>query len=426
MPSVGWQAFAHSLFEWLCLDFVLESGDGWVTQALGSGLIRRIGNEARDYAWGSTTLIPDYFGVPATGKPMAEIWFGTHAGSPTRVLNQDHSDAGTLLDLRQGQPLDFLLKLLAAGQPLSLQAHPNSAQAAEGFARENALGLALDAANRNYKDDKHKPEMLVALTPFQALGGFRPIEQIEQLFGWLAGSEVPQLATAFSGWLSVLRAEGLRALFVQLLQVGSAVAPVTQALAEHAEELLAEHPGSDYEQHLGLVLQLQQHYPGDPGVVASLLLNFIELQPGEAVQIAAGQIHAYVSGLGVEIMAASDNVLRGGLTPKHIDTAELQRVLDFAAEQVPVLTARELAAGLWQYPRQCDDFLLYRLELDGTRVLADLKLANPAIVLCTAGQVAVSDSTEAREVLTKGEAAYLADARFSTFAGSGTVFLATN
>lgn len=388
-------------------------------------MIRRIANEPRDYAWGSTTLIPDYFGVPETGKPMAEIWFGTHSGSPTRVLSATNSDAGTLLDLRSGAPLDFLLKLLAAGQPLSLQAHPNSEQAREGFERENALGIPLDAVHRNYRDDRHKPEMLVALTPFQALGGFRPLPQVEELFGWLAKSDDPVLATAFTDWLGVLTGEGLRSLFVKLLELGSSVAPITRALAEHAEELLAEHPSHDFEQHLRLVVELQEHYPGDPGVVASLLMNFLELEPGQAIQIAAGQIHAYISGLGVEIMAASDNVLRGGLTPKHIDTAELGRVLDFATAEVPVLTARELAAGLWEYPRQCEDFLLYRLELDGTRVLADLTLAEPAIVLTTVGQVAVSDSTGEREVLEKGQAAYLADARFVTFAGSGTAFLAT-
>ena len=143
-------------------------------------MIRKITNSARDYAWGSKNLISDYFGIEPTGQPMAEIWFGTHPGSPTRLLGSEQ----TLIELR-GKPLSFLFKILAAGQPLSLQAHPTVEQAREGFARENAAGIPLDSENRNYKDDQHKPEMVVALTPFRALTGFREASETEVLLAKL-------------------------------------------------------------------------------------------------------------------------------------------------------------------------------------------------------------------------------------------------
>ena len=382
-------------------------------------------NSARDYAWGSTTSIPDYFGIPATGQPMAEIWFGTHPGSMTSV-----SGNGTLLELRNKEPLPFLFKILAAGSPLSIQAHPNSQQAIDGFAAENALGIPLDAAYRNYKDDKHKPEMLVALTEFRAAVGFRPLEDAIQVFELIAAHAnekgFQRLALAFTAWAQTLKEKGLQHLFTQLLEAREQLAEVTADLAKSVATEPAGHGWSAPLEHLSTVPQLEQLYPGDPGIIIFLLMNLVELKPFEAIQVGAGVIHAYLGGLGLEIMASSDNVLRGGLTPKHIDVAELQKVLSFDSGEFSSLNAKKLMNGLFEYPRSVSDYLMYRIEVGGQNLLADLKLANPAIVICTSGEIAIGDSKDNRQVLTKGQVAYLADANFFSFSGSGTAFLGTN
>lgn len=387
-------------------------------------MIRKIHNTARDYAWGSTTLIPDYFGTPATGAPMAEVWFGTHPGSPASVAET----GTTLTQLREGKQLPFLLKILAAAQPLSIQAHPSKAQAVEGFERENAAGIPLDAADRNYKDDHHKPEMIVALTPFSALIGFRPRVDVVVSFQRLAlqaqelGFEV--LEDALTQLINLLRAHGIKAVFEAVLEQRGNLDEVTAQLAELAN---ASRSVDNIESaNLRLVPQLQELYPGDPGILVAQLLNRVELAPMQAAELPAGNVHAYISGLGVEIMANSDNVMRGGLTPKHIDISELMSVVDFGLGEDGVLEAKRLSEGLWVYPSKAADYLLYRVEVSGANLLADVELAKEAIVLCTAGEVAVSDSKGEREVLHQGQAAYLADARLYSFSGSGTAFLATS
>lgn len=387
-------------------------------------MIRIISNTARDYAWGSLNLIPDYFGTEATGKPMAEVWFGTHEGSPTRVADTD----GTLLDLRGGEPLPFLLKILAAGQPLSIQAHPNKQQALEGFERENAAGLNLSDPKRNYKDSHHKPEMIVALTPFTALVGFRERVDIVVSFQRLAMQaqqlELHELEDALANWIVTLRAGGVEELLGQLLNANGDLNLVTAQLAQLAQ--VSGAVDNIESANLALAPQLQDLYPGDPGVVVAQLLNVVELQPNQAAELGAGNLHAYISGLGVEIMANSDNVLRGGLTPKNVNVTELLKVVDFDASSKLAFEAVKMAEGLYRYPSVAEDYLLYRVEVSGSHLLADIELQEAAIVLCTAGEVAIGDSKGQREVLRKGQAAYLADARFCSFTGTGTAFIATS
>lgn len=379
-------------------------------------------NTARDYAWGSTHLISDYFGTPATGGPMAEIWYGTHPGSEPTV-----SGGGTLLQLRHGQELPFLFKVLAAGTPLSIQAHPNPQQAIDGFARENAAGIPLDASHRNYKDSKHKPEMIVALTPFWALVGFKQVATAVADFELLAQAATSgghrELADALSGWASQLEQQGIEPVMLGMLAARGELDAVTAAFASLAAN--ADQDLTTAVPHLKFVPELEELYAGDPGIFVSLLMNILELQPNESVQLGAGVIHAYLHGLGLEVMASSDNVLRGGLTPKHIDLVELARVLDFGSLDAVPLQAKQLAHGLFEYPRAVADYLMYRVEVSGSNLLADIKLANPAIAICTSGEVAIGDSKENRLVLSRGQVAYLADANFFSFSGSGTVFLAT-
>ena len=388
-------------------------------------MIRKLVNAPRDYAWGSTTLIPDYFGIEPTGKPMAEIWFGTHPGSLTQVAPSETEPAQSLLSLRDDQPLPFLFKILAAGQPLSLQAHPTSKQAVAGFERENALGIALDASNRNYKDARHKPEMLVALTEFHALAGFQDPADLQAEFELISKYASENLKPELAQWMTLL-AQGIKPLFTHLMSIREWIAPHITELVAACEQAVAAGEGSKFEASLKLTTELQKLYPGDVGVAISLLMNYVVLQPNQAVQIAAGHIHAYLSGLGVEIMAASDNVLRGGLTPKHIDVAQLQKILKFEGGQVAPVEGRTLTRGLTAYDQDVDDYLLYRVDVSGDNLLADLELKEPSIILCTSGEVAVSDSLANREVLRRGEAAYVEGARLVTIAGSGSGFIATH
>lgn len=381
-------------------------------------MITKLVNSARDYAWGSKNLISDFFGTAPTGKPMAEIWYGTHPGSLTKLANED----STLLDLRE-QPLTYLLKILAAAQPLSLQAHPNREQAQLGFATENALGLPIDSPDRNYKDDQPKPEMVVALTEFKALCGFREETSSHALLAKLALNASPELALEINHWRDLL-AESLQVLFEYLISQRTNLGQICADLVQTAEITRAAAP--EFAGSLDLVCELNKIYPGDPGVVISLLMNFVELKPMESLQLPAGNIHAYVSGLAIELMAASDNVLRGGLTQKHIDDVELSKVLSFVGQEQPIVHAKRILNGLFEYPRMAEEFQLYRIEVSGENLLADLELPNGCIAICTAGSVSIFDSQGVTETLALSEVAYLADARLFSFTGNGTLFIATN
>jgi mannose-6-phosphate isomerase len=384
-------------------------------------LIRRISNSARDYAWGSLNLISDYFGIEPTNKPMAEIWFGTHAGSPTKVDGAGHS----LLAERQGKHLSFLLKILAAAEPLSIQAHPTIAQAKIGFERENAIGIAIDSPTRNYKDAHHKPEMIVALTHFEALTGFRAQTETLELFDLISTGASSEFAQQLQSWRNLL-SQSIENLFSHLLDSRGQLEAATEKFSAAADAVLATGYPGEFKPVLELVLRLQELYPGDPGVVIATLMNYLELKPNQGAQLAAGNIHAYLSGLGIEIMAESDNVLRGGLTPKHIDVDELKQIVNFESEEPPLVEAKELSRGLWQYPRAVDDYSLYRIEVTGQNLLADLNLPDDSIILCTGGEVLVTDSQDSIETLKSGQAAYLSGARLFSVSGNGTAFLATH
>ncbi|MEO8528251.1 MAG: mannose-6-phosphate isomerase, class I [Pseudolysinimonas sp.] len=274
-----------------------------------------ITNDPRESDWGSLTAISDLLGRIPTGRPEAELWLGTHPVSPARIVPSGE-------DLRDvvGE-LPFLLKILAAASTLSLQVHPTTAQAREGFARENAAGIPLDAPNRNYKDPYAKPEMIYALSDeFRALCGFRAVAETRAV---LDVGGVGHL-------LSELRTDAdIRPVFEWLLSGDPDVAEIVSVISAAAQAAT----GDSWRTVRGLV----EHFPGDPGIVISLLLHTVGLRRGEALYLPAGNIHAYQEGLGIELMGPSDNVLRCGLTPKHVDIAELLSVLDFRALPAPVL-----------------------------------------------------------------------------------------
>jgi len=382
-------------------------------------MLVKLTNQPMDYAWGSTNLIPDYFGIEPTGKPMAEIWFGTHDGSPTQVKDLDVS----LQDLRvaRGMPdrLPFLLKILAAAAPLSIQAHPNPVQAKEGFAAENAAGVAITDSKRNYKDDRAKPEMIVALTEtFEAMVGFSDSRLIIERFAEIReASSSERLNAVLIKWSELLQSEdGLLQVCLETLSSAELDEQLISDLVDAAEQCPSL---------VDLVTHLSTHHGFDRGIVTALLMNYVVLSKGEAAFVPAGMPHAYLSGLGVEIMLASDNVLRGGLTPKHIDVVELAKVLVFEETEAKPVQVRKLAVGLEEFDIPTPEFHFYRATLSANNLLVDLNLPGDAIVLCTSGAIAVSSSKGEREVINPAEAAFISgDARTFSLAGNGEAFIA--
>lgn len=389
-----------------------------------------IENTPRDYAWGSDGAISALLGVAPTCAPEAELWLGAHAGSPARII--DAGAAGGARDLAElmavsGTRLPFLLKVLAASAPLSLQAHPTLEQARAGFARENALGVPLDAPHRNYKDPHPKPEIIVAVSErFEALCGFRPVAETVALLRALgvddlaARLETQSLRDVFE-WL-ITRGDGVTSLIARVSALPAGSLKTKEIGGENASPR-TEVPQNGQDSFvlgaLDTVRRLSAAYPGDPGIVIALLINRVTLRRGEALYLPAGNIHAYLDGVGIELMTASDNVMRGGLTPKHVDVDELRTVLDFGTTPIPYLR-----------PVPADGARLYRPDGPGFELLridgpARHALAGPAIALCTAGALTIAGATATVE-LSRGDAVYVTpDEAQLAFAGEGELFLAT-
>jgi mannose-6-phosphate isomerase len=372
-------------------------------------VIEKIENQARDYAWGSTTLLADELGFEATGGPMAEVWFGTHSGSPAQTVS------GVSLAELRAKPLGFLLKFLAAAIPLSIQVHPSRAKAIEGFARENAAGLEVDHPNRSYKDENPKSESLVAITEFEVLAGIRPASEVRASLESLRGFVTVNM-DALEGLIEVSEQEPDR-LFGEVLNGEADYSGlVGELVAQIKDPSRPEHE---------LLQDIFAEFGADKGALLALFMRHFLLQPGEALVVPPGTPHSYIRGLGLEIQDNSDNVLRAGLTPKLVDGGEFLHVLDIeVAKACEVVRAKQLAHGLFAYPAISDDYSLHRVEVSGQNLLADIKLPGDSIVVCISGEIAVSNSLEERVVLRRGEAAYVtADANFFTFAGSGVGYI---
>jgi mannose-6-phosphate isomerase len=383
-------------------------------------VLAELTNVPRDYSWGSSHLIADLQGREPSGAPEAEVWFGDHPGSPAQLPS-----LGMTLDAwfdaqeaEAGGPtrLPYLLKLLAAGSPLSIQVHPSREQAADGFAREEADGIPRDAAHRTYKDDNHKPEVIVAVSErFEALAGLRPLAGTRSILASLPQNDgVTALARALEG---VDEAAVLRDVLGWLLsgEAQSVVDDVIAAVREAARATPTD--------HLAALARVADAYPSDPGVVVALLMNHVVLGRGEAIFVPAGVLHAYLSGLGVEIMAASDNVLRGGLTPKHIDVDELLRILDATPGDAPVLPAIVGEPGVDVFAPGIPDFELLRVTVDDGEVRR-VRLRGPAIAVATAGAPTVS-AAGTRVRLTPGAAAFATpEEQHLEVTGAGELFLA--
>ena len=371
----------------------------------------RITEATQAYAWGSPSTLQDILGRDAKGV-LAEAWFGVHASAPS--LLEDGSTLATAIAAdvehalgpdvvaRFGSQLPYLLKIIAAERPISLQVHPHLGRARQGFDEEDAAGVPREAPHRNYKDRNHKPELVFALTQFEAVCGFRAPRRAAELFADLDSPLAKQLHA-----LLVERptSEGIRAAFTHLLD------PTTRPSLDEVEGLAAASAarlaaGSSSPRADRTVALLQAEYPGDPGVVARVVVNPVTRPPGGALFVPAGGVRSYLHGVAVEIMANSDNVLRAGLTPKHVDVPELLRNVDYVAAP-PIRIAPEVFHGSTKvFYAPVDDF-----ELSVTDVADDgrhpLPGRGPRVLLCLDGSMTVSTSEDGELTLGRGEAAFV-------------------
>ncbi len=382
-------------------------------------------NPIHHYAWGSHSALAELLGkaVP-TAQPEAELWLGAHPKAPSSIetdgvwvslLEALRASPQALLGpasfQRYGAELPFLLKLIAAERPLSLQAHPNAEQARTGFEREEAAQIPISAPQRNYKDAHHKPELLVALTRFEALCGFRPVAQSLRLLHELAIVELKPIVSRLERQPD---ARGLRRVFTELLtcqrETRCSLVGATLSTCEH---YLRHSPASalhSFKQQCAWVLRLGELYPDDVGVVSALLLNFIALEPGQGIYVPAGRLHAYLGGLGIEVMANSDNVLRGGLTHKHMDVPEVLGILDFQPDDLGPLEPVELVGSGGgpverAYRTPAEEFRLAVLELKPPACVP-LRPWGPEILLCVEGSLQARAGSKAH-TLTRGESLFI-------------------
>ncbi len=385
----------------------------------------------RDYDWGDRRAIADLLGTPAPGHPQAEYWLGAHRTAPSTLV-----DTGTGLDRLVAQnpsttlgprtgarfgEFPFLLKILAAAKPLSIQAHPSARQAQVGFAAENAAGIDLAAPHRNYRDDKHKPELICALTPFEAKCGFRALADSRRLIGGLAsaagadrlseltrhldgdGSDDEVLAETV-GWLLRLPADRRGPLVDAAVTGAAALSAAAGAPTGGGDgaRLLAE-----FGAEIAWTGRIATAFPGDIGVVLAMLMNHVSLAPGQAVFLAAGNLHSYLRGVGVELMANSDNVLRGGLTGKHVDVDQLLEVVDYRPGPPPVQTP---TGPVHRFDTPAPEFSLTRLDATtGDLGHPSFETRGPEIVLVTAGRLSLTSGGR-RLALDAGSACFIGHA----------------
>ncbi|WP_277209690.1 mannose-6-phosphate isomerase, class I [Isoptericola croceus] len=390
-------------------------------------------NPLRRYDWGSPTRIPTLLGTAPDGRPVAELWLGAHPSAPSRtagvplhelVRSEPVAMLGRRVSDRFGPRLPYLLKVLAADRALSLQVHPRAHLARAGFNRENRLGIAPGSPERSFHDDQHKPEMVVALTEFDGLAGFRTPRTALDLLAGLDGPLVAQVRAALEADRSPT---GMRSAFTHLLAARTsshcphAVATTVEAVRER---LAAGSPSARAD---ATVLALADQHPGDPGALASLLLNRVTLDPGEALFLPPGEVHAYLSGLAVEVMASSDNVLRAGLTTKRVDSEALLACASFAPRPpaVPERTTSGTHGTVHTYRAPVTEFALTLADLDGT-VAVDLPGAGPRVVLCLGGKVELHASAVAEpSALPRGASVFVPhDAGSLRVSGAGHVVCA--
>jgi len=363
--------------------------------------IHLIKNPIQNYAWGSSAAIAELTGRPfPTKEPEAEMWMGAHPKAPSMVMTRQRDES--LLDLIQKHPLDilgketaeaygnrlpYLFKVLAIENPLSIQVHPNREQAKQGFARENILNIPVGAADRNYRDDNHKPECICALTHFWALNGFRDKTTMINL---LREACADTLEAAIRVLEEKRDSKGVKSFLDILLNLKEDdVQRTLDQVVPYAKECRNQDPVYDW------MTRLHRTYPGDIGVLFPLILNLVCLNPGEAMYLPAGQMHAYLKGVGIELMANSDNVLRGGLTPKHMDVSELLNILNFKEQPLSIIEPQKRRTWESVYPTPASEFELSVIETGKGEPYTSARERGVEILLLTSGEVDVFQGKDA-------------------------------
>lgn len=393
----------------------------------GIGLLKNI---VKEYSWGSYTAIPRLLGKrPPYDKPQAELWMGAHPSGSSMIKTE--SGWKSLSDLikkypdeilgkdcvkKYGAELPFLFKILAASQPLSIQAHPNRTQAKEGFRRENSQGIPPDSFSRSYKDENHKPELVCALTDFEALCGFRKISDIIFFFK----KACPEtLGRATAGLKKSPDPSGLRRFISGLMKMnGDRKKRIISEAAKNAARLAPDEPA------FGRTTQLIESHPDDIGALSPFYLNLVRLSPGQAIFLPARQLHAYLEGAALELMAGSDNVIRGGLTQKHIDPGELFKIMNFRSHRVNIILP-EKKRNEYIYKTPAREFALSMISIDGRRGYAGSRRRNAEIILCAEGKAVITCMKGERLNVSRGKSFIVpASAKDYRIDGNATLYKA--
>ncbi len=390
-------------------------------------------NVIQNYSWGSYTAIGNLLGQEiSSSNPQAELWMGAHPSASSMItMNGKRISLLELLTLypedilgkstikKFGKNLPFLFKVLAAQKPLSIQAHPNSKQAKEGFNTENKKKIPLYASNRQYKDRNHKPECICALTDFWLLKGFRSISAIvsfmEELSDGLLENEVSQLKKN-------PRAIGLKNFYQVLMTADSAKKDdLIHTVVVNAQKDVDADPSYRW------ILELYQEYGNDMGVLSPLLMNLICLKPGEAMFLSSGELHAYLQGVGIEAMANSDNVIRGGLTSKHVDISELLKIANFEEQSRDILVPEETGTGEKSYPCKAEEFVISIIQVNGHTDYRSLQKRNVEIMICVDGTAAIYDADNSKSIALNKGTSVLIPAAVNTYHinGDATLYKAT-
>ncbi len=395
--------------------------------------IYRLRNPIQNYDWGSHDAIAELLGQSLpSAKPQAELWMGAHAKAPSEVLvggewlplpeqiqrSPDEILGKAVADKFSGE-LPFLFKVLSIARAVSIQVHPSIEQAGAGFARENALGLSMTASDRNYRDENHKPEILCALTPIYGMNGFR---RIADMLALLRQVDPGELAAEVNAFAAQADEAGLEHFFSAIMTMERArqkraVAEVVSYAEQHQDEDMV----------FEWIVELQAQYPQDIGVLSPLLLNFVRLEPGQAMFLQARQLHAYLRGTGIELMANSDNVLRGGLTTKHIDVPELLSVLAFKESEPEIQTAHLHPNHVHTFSSGADEFSLSVVEIVPEVGFAGPEQRSIEFWICTEGEMAITNGGESGVLQVKQGDSFIVPAAVASYriTGRGLLFRAS-
>lgn len=404
----------------------------------------RLKNQIQPYDWGTKEAFTELFGWENTsGEPRAELWMGSHIKAPSLIIDsgKEYGLDSWITDASEGllgpklyerKRLSFLFKVLSASKALSIQVHPNKEQAKNGFVIEQRLGIPLDAHNRNYKDDNHKPELICALTPFVAMCGFRPVDQVLALLESLSlaflEDSIDDLRTASLHGEQVFY-EKLKDFYLGLMRKNP---DETAIIAKTCEDIIGNKPSeNDFDAYKNQTvlspylecLLMQQSYPDDLAILSPFFMNLYHLAPGKALFLSAGIPHAYLRGTGLEIMASSDNVLRGGLTPKYIDVQELEKVMIAGPHDITLTAPVIKNENFYYYQVPVNDFSLLVIHQENDLADSFFTVEELAIILCISGTLTIINDDKSG-VLVAGESAVISPGDY-TIRGEGKLAVAS-